>query len=69
MIGFEGKEILTAGKLFSSKFILNKFVAFGKLGPMLGQMSERLGFMLAVSLAGFANVSSIGICISGISVL
>lgn len=64
-MGFEGKEILTAGKLFSSKFILNEFVAFGKLG----QMSETPGFMLAVSSVGFENSSSIGICISGISVL
>ena len=36
---------------------------------MLASMTERTGMMLAVSLAGFANVSSIGICISGISVL
>ncbi len=69
LMGLEGKEVLTAGELLGSKLILNEFVAFGKLGPMLATMSERTGLMLAVSLAGFANVSSIGICISGISVL
>ena len=69
LMGFEGKEVLTAGELLGSKLILNEFVAFGKLGPMLASMTERTGMMLAVSLAGFANVSSIGICISGISVL
>ncbi|WP_311537529.1 nucleoside transporter C-terminal domain-containing protein [uncultured Anaerococcus sp.] len=69
LMGLEGKEVLTAGELLGSKLILNEFVAFGKLGPMLADMSERTGLMLAVSLAGFANVSSIGICISGISVL
>lgn len=69
LMGLEGKEVLTAGELLGSKLILNEFVAFGKLGPMLANMSERTGLMLAVSLAGFANVSSIGICISGISVL
>ena len=68
-MGLEGKEVFTAGELLGSKLILNEFVAFGKLGPMLATMSERTGLMLAVSLAGFANVSSIGICISGISVL
>lgn len=69
LMGLEGKEVFTAGELLGSKLILNEFVAFGKLGPMLATMSERTGLMLAVSLAGFANVSSIGICISGISVL
>lgn len=69
LMGLEGKELLTAGELLGSKLILNEFVAFGKLGPMLASMTERTGLMLAVSLAGFANVSSIGICISGISVL
>lgn len=69
LMGLEGKEVLTAGELLGSKLILNEFVAFGKLGPMLASMTERTGLMLAVSLAGFANVSSIGICISGISVL
>ena len=69
LMGLEGKEALTAGELLGSKLILNEFVAFGKLGPMLASMTERTGMMLAIALAGFANVSSIGICISGISVL
>lgn len=69
LMGIEGKEVLTAGELLGSKLILNEFVAFGKLGPMLASMTERTGMMLAIALAGFANVSSIGICISGISVL
>ena len=69
LMGLEGGEILKAGELLGSKLILNEFVAFGKLAPELAAMSPRTGLMLAVSLAGFANVSSIGICISGISVL
>ena len=69
LMGLEGSEIFKAGELLGSKLILNEFVAFGKLAPMLDAMNPRTGLMLAVSLAGFANVSSIGICISGISVL
>lgn len=69
LMGLEGSEIFKAGELLGSKLILNEFVAFGKLAPMLEAMNPRTGLMLAVSLAGFANVSSIGICISGISVL
>lgn len=69
LMGLEGSEVFKAGELLGSKLILNEFVAFGKLAPELSAMSPRTGLMLAVSLAGFANVSSIGICISGISVL
>ena len=69
LMGLEGSEVFKAGELLGSKLILNEFVAFGKLAPMLEAMNPRTGLMLAVSLAGFANVSSIGICISGISVL
>ena len=69
LMGLEGSEVFKAGELLGSKLILNEFVAFGKLAPMLESMNTRTGLMLAVSLAGFANVSSIGICISGISVL
>lgn len=69
LMGLEGSEVFKAGELLGSKLILNEFVAFGKLAPMLESMNPRTGLMLAVSLAGFANVSSIGICISGISVL
>lgn len=69
LMGLEGSEVFKAGELLGSKLILNEFVAFGKLAPMLDAMNPRTGLMLAVSLAGFANVSSIGICISGISVL
>lgn len=68
-MGLEGSEIFKAGELLGSKLILNEFVAFGKLAPMLESMNSRTGLMLAVSLAGFANVSSIGFCILGISVL
>lgn len=69
LMSLEGSEVFKAGELLGSKLILNEFVAFGKLAPMLEAMNPRTGLMLAVSLAGFANVSSIGICISGISVL
>ena len=69
LMGLDGNESFIAGELLGSKLILNEFVAYGKLGPMLPSMSERTGLMLSIALAGFANLGSIGICISGISVL
>ena len=67
-MGIPKDSILTAGQLLGSKLALNEFVAFGELGPMLKALDYRTGLMMAISLTGFANISSMGICISGISV-
>lgn len=67
-MGIPKDQILTAGQLLGSKLALNEFVAFGELGPMLKTLDYRTGLMMAISLTGFANISSMGICISGISV-
>lgn len=69
LMGLTGSDALKAGELLGSKLILNEFVAYGKLVPMLDSLDARTALMLTVSLAGFANVGSIGVCISGISVL
>lgn len=67
-MGIGTEHMLTAGQLLGSKLILNEFVAFGELGKILNTLDYRTGLMLSISLAGFANISSMGICISGISV-
>lgn len=69
LMGLDGSEVRLAGELLGSKLVLNEFVAFQSLGEVLSNLSYRTGLILSVSLAGFANVSSIGICISGISAL
>ena len=68
LMGLKGDNVLLAGQLLGSKLVLNEFVAFGQLGEVLTTLDYRTGLMLAVSLTGFANISSMGICISGISV-
>lgn len=68
LMGLPKQDILTASQLLGSKLVLNEFIAFGQLGPMLSGLSYRSGLMMAISLCGFANISSMGICISGISV-
>ena len=60
---------MTAGKLLGSKLVLNEFVAFQNLGTIISNLSYRTGLILTISLCGFANISSIGICIAGISAL
>ena len=68
LMGIKPDHVLTAGQLLGSKMVLNEFVAFGDLGKIISSFDYRTGMVMAISLAGFANISSIGICISGISI-
>lgn len=68
LMGISPDNVLTAGQLLGSKMVLNEFVAFDSLGKIIGSVDYRTGIIMAISLAGFANISSIGICISGISI-
>ena len=68
LMGINPEHVLTAGELLGSKIVLNEFVAFGELGKIISSLDYRTGLVIAISLAGFANISSIGICISGISI-
>ncbi|ANU48730.1 Na+ dependent nucleoside transporter domain-containing protein [Enterocloster clostridioformis] len=68
-LGLAPSEILLEGNLLGSKLVLNEFVAFQQLGGMISSMDYRTGMICAISLCGFANFSSLGICVSGIAVL
>lgn len=68
LMGFDMNGVTLAGQLLGSKLVLNEFVAFGQLGEVIKTLDPRTALMLSVSLCGFANISSMGICISGISV-
>ena len=69
LMGLEGGDILTAGQLLGEKLVLNEFVAFQSLGQIINSLDYRTGLVMAISLCGFANISSMGICISGIAAL
>ena len=69
LMGLDGGEILRAGQLLGEKLVLNEFVAFQTLGQVINSLDYRTGLVMAISLCGFANISSMGICISGISAL
>ncbi len=68
LMGLDSSHALTAGQLLGSKMVLNEFIAFGDLGKFIKTLDPRTALVMSISLAGFANISSIGICISGISV-
>lgn len=69
IMGLSKDNILFAGQLLGSKLILNEFVAFQQLGSVLKTLEYRTGLILSISLAGFANISSMGMCIAAISSL
>lgn len=68
-MGLEGSEILMEGSLLGNKVVLNEFIAFQELGKIIQTLDPRTGLICAISLCGFANFSSLGICVSGIAVL
>ena len=71
LLGFDGEEMMLAGKMLGDKLILNEFIAYGTLGAQMnaGAISETSALIATISLAGFANLSSMGMCVGGIGVL
>ena len=69
LMGFDHKNILLEGNLLGSKLILNEFVSFQQLGHLIKSLDYRTALVATISLCGFANLSSLGICVSGIAAL
>jgi CNT family concentrative nucleoside transporter len=71
MMGVEWGDCQAFGVLLGTKISVNEFVAFGAMAEMQADslMSERSFTMAAYALCGFANFSSIGIQLGGISPL
>lgn len=70
LIGVDWAEAGKAGWLLGVKLTLTEFVAFIELGKVpLDDMSERTRMLLTYALCGFANIGSVGITVTGLSVL
>ena len=69
LMGLDPSEILMEGNLLGSKLVINEFVAFEQLGKIISSMDPRTAIMATISLCGFANFSSLGICVSGTGIL
>lgn len=66
-IGIPWEEALPAGALLGKKTILNELIAFVGLAALpQGTLSIKSGLIMTYALAGFANLSSIGIQIGGL---
>ena len=76
-MGVSWKDSLAVGNLLGTRMVLNEFVAFAKLGEMvgahavgtLGGLDHRSFIITTYALCGFANFSSIAIQIGGIGSL
>ena len=66
IIGVPWGEAVTAGSLIGQKLILNEFVAFSNMAPLLPELSAKTTAIVTFALCGFANISSIAILIGGI---
>ncbi len=69
LMGVPWADAGLVGNLLGIKISLNEFVAYGALGTYIqdGAVSERAAVISTYALCGFANFSSIGIQIGGIS--
>ncbi len=70
LMGIPWHEAQVAGSLLGVKTILNEFIAFLQLKDIPAEtLSERSRLIATYALCGFANLSSIGIQISGIGAM
>jgi CNT family concentrative nucleoside transporter len=74
LMGIPNQDCFRAGELLGMKMAANEFVAFGGLADWVNQgadggPTERTQTIMTYALAGFANISSIGIQIGGIGAI
>ncbi len=70
-MGVPAAEVQTVGSLMGTKFVVNEFVAYSDLAPMIksGALSAKSVAIASFALCGFANFSSIAIQVGGIGQL
>lgn len=69
LIGIPLKDVGTVGVLLGEKIALNEFVAYLHMADFSDKLSQRSMIITSYALCGFANFSSIGIQIGGISAI
>jgi concentrative nucleoside transporter, CNT family len=68
-IGVPWQDAGAIGSLIGTRAVLNEFIAFKQLGEMRALLDPRSFTIASFALAGFANISSVGIQIGGIGSL
>jgi CNT family concentrative nucleoside transporter len=65
-LGVPWEEAGTAGNLVGQKLILNEFVAYANLQPLIGGLSKHTVVVITFALCGFANLASMAILLGGL---
>jgi CNT family concentrative nucleoside transporter len=71
VMGVPPSESFSVGSLMGTKMVINEFVAYSDLSPMIhqGVLSAKSIVIASFALCGFANFSSIAIQLGGIGVM
>jgi len=68
-LGVPWQDSAAVGSLLGTRAVLNEFIAYSQLGPLKATLDPRSFVIASFALAGFANIGSVGIQISGIGAL
>lgn len=68
-MGVPWKDSGIVGGLLGTRAVLNEFIAYSQLGPLKASLDPRSFTIASFALAGFANISSVGIQLGGIGAL
>jgi CNT family concentrative nucleoside transporter len=69
LMGVPWKDAAQVGDLLGTRFVLNEFVAFIRLGEVQNAIDLKSKTIATFALCGFANISSIAIQVGGIGAL
>ena len=70
LMGIPYAEIIPAGNLLGTKTIFNELIAFNDLRELnTSILSERSQLIMLYGICGFANISSVGILLGGLSAI
>ena len=70
-MGVPSKDTFLAGQLMGTKLVVNEFVAYLDLAPLIGKgtLDPKTVAIVSFALCGFANFSSIAMQVGGIGEL
>jgi CNT family concentrative nucleoside transporter len=71
VMGVPASESMSVGSLLGTKMVINEFVAYSDLSPIIhqGLLSQKSIIITSFALCGFANFSSIAIQLGGIGAI
>ena len=69
LMGLDASFTDVAGQILGCKLILNEFVAYDMLMPLMDTLDYRAQAVMCITIGGFANVGSMAVCVSALGSL